>query len=359
MLFDNGAGNVGPGHIESTYSAGFSSWPPAGQTSTLYLGANGLLRPTDPAIHSDASFTLDPGARPATSLSPGGNAWAADPAWNWTPVPAADGIAFQTPPLKANTTIVGPATLDLWVRSTTPVEDYQATVTEVRPTAGQEEYVTSGFLRSTNQVDNPDSTALFTDPTYVGGQSRDLSPTRYTLVKIPLDPIAHTFRAGTALRVVVSAPGGDRPIWEFDTIDNGQRATAGLGGWTPSALVVDEVGGVTATAALPACNALRGEPCRAYTPLPGAPVITTQPKDQSVPAGGTDTFTAAARGIPRPTVQWEISVDGGNTWIDVPGLTSTTVTGRPTAFVNHWQFRAVFTNDEGATATNSATLTVT
>ena len=359
VLFDNGAGSTGPGHIESTYSAGFSNWPPPGQISTLYLGADSLLHTTDPETHSDSSYTLDPAARPATSLSPGGNAWAADPTWDWTPVPAADGIAFQTPPFRTDTTIVGPATLDLWVRSGTPVEDFQATITEVRPTADQEEYVTSGFLRSSNQVDNSDSTALFTDPTYLGEQSRSLSPTRYTLVKIPIDPIAHTFRAGTALRVVVSAPGGDRPIWEFDTVDDGQQATVGLGTWTPSALVVNEVSGVNDTPALPACNSLRGEPCRAYTPLPGAPVITTQPTNQSVAAGGTVTFAAAASGTPTPTVQWEISVDGGNTWIDVPALTSPTISGKPPAFLNGWRFRAVFTNDEGAAASNAVILTVT
>ena len=178
-------------------------------------------------------------------------------------------------------------------------------------------------------------------------------------MNIPIDPIAHTFRPGTALRVVISAPGGDRPIWEFDTIDHGQQATVGLGGATPSALVVNEVSGVNATAALPACNSLRGEPCRAYTPLPGAPIITTQPTNQSVAAGGTVTFAAAASGTPTPTVQWEISVDGGNTWIDVPGLTSPTISGKPAAFLNGWQFRAVFTNAEGAAATNAVILTVT
>ena len=37
--------------------------------------------------------------------------------------------------------------------------------------ANQEEYVTSGFLRSDDQADLPDSTALFTDPTYLGPAS--------------------------------------------------------------------------------------------------------------------------------------------------------------------------------------------
>jgi hypothetical protein len=105
---------------------------------------------------------------------------------------------------------------------------------------------------------------LFTDPTYTADDARRLSSTSYSLVRIPIDPIVHTFRPGTELRVVISAPGGDRPVWEFDTVDNGQRATVALGGRTGSALVVNVVGGVQATGALPACNSLRGEPCRAY-----------------------------------------------------------------------------------------------
>jgi predicted acyl esterase len=266
VLFDNGAGPGGPGSIESTYSADFSSWPPKGKVKTLYFGRAGSLKSALAPSPAPVTFTLDPGARPLTSLPASGNAWSADPDWDWTPVPAADGVGFQTTPFQRPTTIVGPATLDLWVRSATPVEDFQATITEVRPSTAQEEYVTSGFLRSSNQVDNPDSTALFTDPTYLRADAANLSPNAYTLVKIPIDPIVHTFRPGTELRVVISAPGGDRPIWEFGTLDNDQSATVGLGGAVPSALVVNVVHGVDATSALPACNSLRGEPCRTYTP---------------------------------------------------------------------------------------------
>ena len=263
-LFDNGAGAAGPGAIQSTYSAGFSSWPPAGSTETLHFGTHGALDVAAPAIASGTTFTLDPTARPLTSLPASGNAWAAHPAWDWTPVPAADGIAFQTAPFAGATTIAGPATLDLWVKASTPVEDFQATITEVRPSSDQEEYVTSGFLRSSNQIDRPDSTSLFTDPTYRAADTKNLSSTAYSLVRIPIDPIVHTFRPGTELRVVISAPGGDRPIWEFATLDHGQPSTVGIGGHAASALVVDVVGGVQATSTLPACNSLRGEPCRAY-----------------------------------------------------------------------------------------------
>ena len=74
----------------------------------------------------------------------------------------------------------------------------------------------------------------------------------------------HTFRTGTELRVVVSAPGGDRPTWEFASVDSGQPVSIGLGGAIASSLTVDVVHNVKATTTLPACGTLRGEPCRSY-----------------------------------------------------------------------------------------------
>jgi uncharacterized protein len=264
VLFDNGAGAVGAGDIEATYSGDFSEWPPVGAETTLYFGAGGSLQPVRPTDAASAAFKLEPNVRPRTSLPAGASVWAAQPKWDWTPVPAADGIAFQTAPFTAPTTIVGPATVDLWVKADAPVEDYQATVTEVRSGAEQEEYVTSGFLRSTNQVDAPASTPVYTVPVYLRSDERNLSSHRYSLVKIPVDPIAHTFRPGTALRVVLSAPGGDRPVWAFASVDHGQPAIVGIGGSAASALTVDVVSGVGATTSLPACGSLRGEPCRQY-----------------------------------------------------------------------------------------------
>jgi uncharacterized protein len=265
VLFDSGAGSVGAGDPQSTYSAGFTEWPPKGNVLSYYFGSGASLSPRAPKSSGSASFVLDPSARPLTDLSSAGNPWAADPGWTWTTVPASDGVAFETPPFTKATTVVGPATVDLWVKSAAPVEDYQVTVTEVRPTASREEYITSGFLRSSNQVELANSTNLFTDPSYLESDARSLSRSSYTLVKIPVDPIAHTFRPGTELRLVISAPGGDRPSWEFATVDHGQAATVGIGGVAASKLVVNTVSGVDSTPTLPTCGSLRGEPCRAFT----------------------------------------------------------------------------------------------
>jgi subtilisin-like proprotein convertase family protein len=95
-------------------------------------------------------------------------------------------------------------------------------------------------------------------------------------------------------------------------------------------------------------------------PAPTAPVITTQPANQTVPAGQTATFTAAASGTPTPTVQWEISTDGGTTWSNISGATSTTLTlTNVTTTMSGNEYEAVFTNSAGSATTNAAILTVT
>jgi hypothetical protein len=88
-----------------------------------------------------------------------------------------------------------------------------------------------------------------------------------------------------------------------------------------------------------------------------APSVATQPADQTVTAGGTATFTAAASGNPTPTVQWEVNTGGG--FSNVPGATSTTLTlADVTSAMNGYQYEAVFTNTIGSATSFPASLTV-
>ncbi len=178
-------------------------------------------------------------------------------------------MAFETPVFASPTTIVGPASLDLWLKSSAASTDLQVTVTEVRPGDTQEEYVTSGFLRSSNRTLSSSSTVLDPVPTYLKADRHNLPAGKYTLVRIPIDPIAHAFRAGTRLRIVISAPGGDRPEWAFATpaTHGSVTDTLSLGGAMASSLAVNIVSGVSPPPAMPACGALRGEPCRPYAKL--------------------------------------------------------------------------------------------
>src|SRR3954453_7834693 len=58
-----------------------------------------------------------------------------------------------------------------------------------------------------------------------------------------------------------------------------------------------------------------------------APAISgAQPSDKSITYGADATFTAAATGSPTPAMRWQISTNGGSTWADVPGATSSPLT---------------------------------
>ncbi len=91
-----------------------------------------------------------------------------------------------------------------------------------------------------------------------------------------------------------------------------------------------------------------------------APSVTTQPTNQTTSAGATTTFTTAATGDPTPTVQWQVSTNGGSTWSNISGATSDSYTTPATTASNNGnQYQAVFTNGAGpAATTNPATLTV-
>ncbi len=90
-----------------------------------------------------------------------------------------------------------------------------------------------------------------------------------------------------------------------------------------------------------------------------APVITSNPTSQTVTEGDNASFTASASGTPTPTVQWQVSTDGGNTFSNISGATSTTLTlNSVTTGMSGNEYQAVFTNSGGSATTSAATLTV-
>jgi YVTN family beta-propeller protein len=89
------------------------------------------------------------------------------------------------------------------------------------------------------------------------------------------------------------------------------------------------------------------------------PSVTSSPSNQVVTAGQPVTFTAAGTARPTPTVQWQVSTNGGKTFSNVPGANSTTLSFTATSTQNGNQYRAVFKNELGTVTTTSATLTVT
>ena len=90
-----------------------------------------------------------------------------------------------------------------------------------------------------------------------------------------------------------------------------------------------------------------------------SPTIAVNPQSQSTATGGQLTFAASAD-ITTPTIQWQASVNGGSSWINLPGATNPTfTTGTLTSFENGWEVRAIFTNYLGSATTGAAAITVT
>jgi endoglucanase len=70
------------------------------------------------------------------------------------------------------------------------------------------------------------------------------------------------------------------------------------------------------------------------------------------------TFTAEATGYPAPTVTWQVRWFG-SPWVTIPGAKSTTLTFKATVVNLGTEYRAVFKNSAGTTATKPASLTLT
>jgi len=89
------------------------------------------------------------------------------------------------------------------------------------------------------------------------------------------------------------------------------------------------------------------------------PLVTQQPVGATIEAGQSAVFEATASGFPAPSVQWQISTNGGGAWSAVAGATATqlTIESATTAESGH-QYRAVFTNVSGVATSSAATLTV-
>ena len=153
--------------------------------------------------------------------------------------------------------------------------DLQATVSEVRPD-GKETFVQSGWLRTAaRKLARGRSTLLEPVPSYREDDARTLPRGRWVKVVIPLYYQGHVYREGSRIRVTVSAPGGDQPIWAFAETEPGgtPRVEVAHSRKRRSRLVLPVVRGLEAPGGLPPCPGLRGQPCREYVPFENQEVL--------------------------------------------------------------------------------------
>jgi predicted acyl esterase len=280
VLFDNGAGPapdsmVTAGDPYPGFEQSFSAFPVPGTIAqTWYMGPGGALLPGPVATPEIDAFTWNPHALPATDYSSSNTAtrglWgnAADWSWNWQPNPPGTALSYVSQPLAQNTTVIGGGSVNVWIRASTPSVDLQATVSEVRPD-GNETFVQDGWVRADERQLAPGSTPLEPVLDLRRSAVRSLPSGKFVEVTIPLYYEGHVYRAGSRIRVTISAPGGAEPLWAFAQSNPSGTANVAvdLSAATPSNLVLPVVPGVSVPTGLPPCPSLRNEPCRRYVPF--------------------------------------------------------------------------------------------
>ena len=171
--------------------------------------------------------------------------------------------------------MVGAGAAHVWVRSSTPDVDLQVTVSEVRPD-GMETFVQNGWMRASerklargaNDLFKQPSTLLEPIPSELAADVRPMPKHRFVEVVIPLYYEGHVYRAGSRIRLTISAPNGTQPIWAFNHTPKGTaKVSIAFSRTMPSSLILPVVPGVNVTTGPPPCTSLRNEPCRTYVPL--------------------------------------------------------------------------------------------
>jgi uncharacterized protein len=186
------------------------------------------------------------------------------------PVPPGGAAVWTTPALGHDLEVLGPASADIWLRSTGTDTDLQVTVTEVRPD-GQETYVARGWLRASHRaLDHSRSTGTYPVQTHLQGDSAPVKPGVPTLMRVEVFPFNHVFRAGSSLRLIVDTPsqtGG----WGFKVLPTPVTNTVLHDTKHPSRLVLGVLSGARAKNALARCGTLLNQPCRPdpYSVPPG------------------------------------------------------------------------------------------
>ena len=272
VLFENGAA---PGQHPDSRTTGSKATSARGRCpararrrGTSTAAPRSLT--ADPAEGAD-SYTYDASRSQLTTLVGSGHdtVWLPLPAWQWTaPAPEA-AVAYETPPLASDTVMVGNGQrgpLDQGQRAR------RRSAGDASPRCGRTAKrcwcrtagcarVSARWRRVRRRCGRCTRTRRATSSRYARGEWNE--------ARIELFPFGHAFRAGSKIRVIIDTPGGSRPSWKFDVLDDpaGTQIQIGRGANHASRVVLPVVPGVTVPPGLPACPSLRGQPCRPYAAL--------------------------------------------------------------------------------------------
>lgn len=200
----------------------------------------------------------------------------------------------------------------------------------------------------------------------------DIKPVTVTINATPTVTTSNTASVctGSSTNIVLTATTASTFSWTIGTITgtvNG--ANAGSGSTISQVLTSSGNGGTVVYNVTPTSSlGCIGTAYPITVSVNTVPVVTTQPETINEVCAGTSAnavFIAEASGLPAPSVQWQVSTNGGTTWTNltnggnVAGATSTqlTLTNLTTGY-DGYKYRAIFTNSCGSVTSTVSTLSI-
>jgi hypothetical protein len=179
---------------------------------------------------------------------------------------------------------------------------------------------------------------------------------------ITSQPVTVLTQVGATATFTVVANGTPSPtfLWQRSN-DNGVTWTAIDGAisatYTTPVLVDGDHGARFRCIASNTAGSATSMPAAVNLGVPAS--ITAQPLDVSVGLGAIANFAVGSVGSPAPTRQWQRSIDGGTTWLDLPGATGANLSIGPVTLAHHGnKYRCRIANPLANSDSFAATLTV-
>ena len=177
-------------------------------------------------------------------------------------------------------------------------------------------------------------------------------------------PKSVTVQAGTSATFTSASSGSPTPTIQWQSSTNSGATWSNIPGATSKSYVVSaptiSQSGTEYRAVFTNSQGSATSSAATMT-VTEKPTVTTQPVEAVVVIGHGATFESAATGVPPPTVQWQLSTNGGTTWTSIGGATSPTLNVGIVEEVNDpagTLYRALWKNSGGETASNPALLVV-
>lgn len=206
---------------EPSWETALGAWPPPqAKTLTFALSAEGRLVDGPGEGPPDAYVAGGSGQSQATEAPVTGFFGpppAGDDTWWVEPAPGR-AVTYTTEPFERDRSVLGSASLDLWLSSTSVDTDLQATITEVR-TNGEEVFVQHGWLRASHRA-LADARSTQTRPyhTHSFEDHAPLTPGVAEPIRLEILPFGHVFRAGSRLRVWIESPKVAADLYGFASL---------------------------------------------------------------------------------------------------------------------------------------------